>query len=95
MITEADVKSDAVLKAVNAYLILIFDWASELELELGSSIELFIEPSVTSGTCGYYLVDHGSRVIFWLQDCTTYDLKLPDASSAQNLSTHAIHKHHE
>ena len=68
VITEADVKSDSVLRAVNAYIVVIFDWASELEVELGSSIELFVEPSVTSGTCGYYLVDHGSRVIFWLQD---------------------------
>ncbi|VDC07562.1 unnamed protein product [Peniophora sp. CBMAI 1063] len=85
IVTEVDVKSDAILRMVNAYVGLIFGWASELELELGSSIELFVEPLVASGACGYYLVDHGSRVIFWLQDCSVYDLKLPDASSPQNL----------
>lgn len=79
-------KNDDTLKIVNDCVTLVLSWAAETSVELGSSIELFVEPLGGTGSCGYYLVDHGSRVLFWLQDCSTSDLNLPDACSIQNMS---------
>lgn len=89
VVTEPNVRMEAALNMADACVRSILEWASELELELGFSIELFVEPDA-SGTCGYYLVDHGSRVLFWLQDCETSELGVLNGSSAQNLSAHAI-----
>ncbi|VDB86102.1 unnamed protein product [Peniophora sp. CBMAI 1063] len=85
VITEADVTDTAISKAVNAWVQGILDLSAKLDLVIGHSIDLFVEPSATSGLCGYYFADHDSRTIFWLEGAPTSKLGLSQGCSDQTL----------
>ncbi|KZV70805.1 hypothetical protein PENSPDRAFT_578838, partial [Peniophora sp. CONT] len=85
IITEVDLLDDIISAAVDAWAALILEWAVELDLELGPSVELFVEPEVDTGLCDYYIIDHSNRAVFWLEDSSTSELGLPPACSHQHL----------
>ncbi|VDC02733.1 unnamed protein product [Peniophora sp. CBMAI 1063] len=85
VITEADVTDVAVSRAVAAWIDALKEWAAELDVLLGPSVELFVEPELDTEICDYYLVDHGSRAVFWLESATTSELGLPSACSDAHL----------
>ncbi|KAL1726264.1 hypothetical protein EV714DRAFT_219682 [Schizophyllum commune] len=50
-----------------------------------SDIELMVE--LRGQDCGYYLVDHRARTIFWAETTFTHEVNLPDVSSPTHLAT--------
>ncbi|KAL1665199.1 hypothetical protein GGF50DRAFT_126622 [Schizophyllum commune] len=50
-----------------------------------NDIELTVE--LRDGDCGYYLVDHRARSIFWVETTFTYEVGIPDVSSPTHLAT--------
>ena len=66
-------------------------WATEVErqakdqgLVLDRNMELFLE--IDENNCSYYLVDRGTKTIFWLTEYTTTELGLQPAVSDSHLS---------
>jgi hypothetical protein len=60
----------------------------ERNIVLGDSAELFLQiDDDDPQSCGYYLVDHTSRTIFWLEDVSMEDLGIPPVISASHTST--------
>ncbi|KAJ7475333.1 hypothetical protein B0H11DRAFT_2428384 [Mycena galericulata] len=47
-----------------------------------SALEAFIQLE-HGGGCGYYLVNHSVRTVFWLNEVTSYDIDLADATSME------------
>lgn len=60
--------------------------AKDQDVEMKSTVELFLEPLQDTRYCGYYLVDHGERTIFWLESVDYSAIDLQVAHSEQSLS---------
>ncbi|KAJ1302300.1 hypothetical protein OPQ81_001117 [Rhizoctonia solani] len=43
------------------------------------------DPEDGMGKCGYYLIDYGSEVVFWLREVSTTSMGLPDVRSPTHL----------
>ena len=79
--------------AVDTWVDVLLEWAAELGLHFGPSVELFVDPELDTGVCDYYFADHSTRAIFWLEDTNTTDLGLPRACSERHLSSYYTSRH--
>jgi hypothetical protein len=57
----------------------------EIDVPLSDSYELYLEFDEDDLSCGYYIVDHSKRCIFWLEPVTTEDVGMNPAFSLEHL----------
>ncbi|KZP15299.1 hypothetical protein FIBSPDRAFT_750552, partial [Athelia psychrophila] len=87
-VTDADIYNAAILAKVNAWTKVLESALRATGVDLTSpSIELFLEPCEDLTTCGYYLVDHGTRSEFWVNQITSELLDLGQVVSTSHLKT--------
>ena len=59
----------------------------EIGVPLSDSYELYLEFDEDTLSCGYYIVDHSKRCIFWLEPLSTDDVGMNPAFSLEHLRT--------
>ena len=57
----------------------------EIGVPLSDSYELYLEFDEDELSCGYYIVDHSKRCIFWLEPVSTEDVGMNPAFSLEHL----------
>lgn len=57
----------------------------EIGVPLSDSYELCLEFDEDELSCGYYIVDHSKRCIFWLEPVSTEDVGMNPAFSMEHL----------
>jgi len=57
----------------------------EIDVPLSDSYELYLEFDEDDLSCGYYIVDHSKRCIFWLEPVSTEDVGMNPAFSMEHL----------
>ena len=55
-------------------------------IQLSLSSELYLELDDSTDSCKYYILDHATRSIFWLDGGNTQELELSPVSSTDHLS---------
>ena len=86
MVTEADLYSQAVQERVSYWLDEIDKRIAARDIHLPETVELTLILNDDPELCDYYLIDHVSRVEFWLDPSSTEELKLTRAVSETHLS---------
>lgn len=81
--TDEDVDDPTVLDNVLAWIGRIEQKLAANLVDMHSDIELMVE--LRGQDCGYYLVDHRARTIFWAETTFTHEVDLPDVSSPTHL----------
>ncbi|KDQ58431.1 hypothetical protein JAAARDRAFT_34225 [Jaapia argillacea MUCL 33604] len=66
---------------------------ADKRIGLPDTVELFLELCEMSSSCRYYLIDHATRVEFWLEDASTDILELPQIVSTSHLK-HKFEEHY-
>ena len=59
----------------------------EIGVPLSDSYELYLEFDEDDLSCGYYIVDHSKRCVFWLEPVSTDDVGMNPAFSLEHLRT--------
>jgi hypothetical protein len=57
----------------------------EIGVPLSDSYELYLEFDEDDLSCGYYIVDHSKRCIFWLEPMSTEDVGMNPGFSLEHL----------
>lgn len=97
VITTEDISSTEILDRVQYFIEMVEGMFEDTGVPLSDSYELYLEFDQDGVGCGYYLVDHSTRCIFWLEKVWTEDLQINPAFSTQHLRecftliTHAAH----
>ncbi|KAJ7654634.1 hypothetical protein DFH06DRAFT_942995, partial [Mycena polygramma] len=74
VLTESWIKDAGVLTKLGPYVEEIERLLLEMGIEMTDTLELYIQ--LEEEGCGYYLVEHSMRTMFWLHDQTIDDLDL-------------------
>ncbi|TFY63082.1 hypothetical protein EVJ58_g3464 [Rhodofomes roseus] len=93
IITEANLHSLATQDLVAGYIEAFEQQCIEQKMLVPDDAELFLEPDVASTSCGYYLVDCSSRVVFWLEEVASDMLDLPATVTDSHLRI-ALEEHY-
>jgi len=81
VVTEADVVDPGVAEQVEGWRAFILARATEENIRLSDSSDLFLEVEPNSGDCNYWFADHAQRSIFWLHHVDTQAVGLPNSCS--------------
>jgi hypothetical protein len=57
----------------------------EVGVPLSDSYELYLEFYEDDLSCGYYIVDHSQRCVFWLEQVSTEDIEMSLSFSLEHL----------
>ena len=57
----------------------------EIGVPLSDSHELYLEFNEDELSCGYYIIDHSKRSIFWLEPVFTEDIGMNPAFSMEHI----------
>ncbi|KAJ7664025.1 hypothetical protein DFH06DRAFT_1324512 [Mycena polygramma] len=79
VLTESWIKDAGVLTKLGPYVEEIERLLLEMGIEMTDTLELYIQ--LEEEGCGYYLVEHSMRTMFWLHDQTIDDLDLSVVTS--------------
>lgn len=63
----------------------IVNMFGEIGVPLSDSYELYLEFDEDELSCGYYIVDHSKRCIFWLEPVSTEDVGMNPAFSVEHI----------
>ncbi|THH32081.1 hypothetical protein EUX98_g2117 [Antrodiella citrinella] len=85
VVTEANMYAEVVQEKVAQWIDEIENFAASRAICLSETVELTVDPSDDLEYCKYYLVDHSSRVEFWLDEVTTEELGIRTAVSEAHL----------
>ena len=85
VVTEADVVDPGVAEQIENWRTLILARATEENIRLSESSDLFLEVEPNSGDCNYWFADHAQRSIFWLHSVDTQAVGLPNSCSKAHL----------
>ncbi|KAH9952360.1 hypothetical protein BC827DRAFT_1256263 [Russula dissimulans] len=85
VVTEADVADPEVAEQIEDWLNLILARATEENIHLSDTSDLFLEVEPDSGGCNYWFADHAQRTIFWLHPVDTQAVGLPNTCSKIHL----------
>ena len=90
-VTDSDLTDDNILHKIEHAYDLVLRRANRKYLDIESlNLELVLEfhPEDGGNTCAYYLVDHDTRTLFWMDEgLTTDSLGLHPVSSPEHLSS--------
>jgi hypothetical protein len=70
---------------VEEWTAVILGLATDNNVNLPVTSDLFIEIDQKMGNCYYYFADHGHRTIFWLHNVETTPIGLPESCSKTHL----------
>lgn len=87
VVTEAWLYDSETMAKVSSWAKSIEDALRIKDIKLSDTMELFLEPREDMKSCGYYLVEHGTHTIFWLDQVSTDVLGLGQVVSISHLST--------
>ena len=91
-VTEANIYDSGKSKRIHYWMAVTSKLAEAQDIILTSSIEVVLQLDEDSeNTCGYYLADHDSATIFWLQEVSSEDLDIPDSVSTYQLRACAFY----
>ena len=63
-------------------MLVVSKLAENENVQIGGSVEIMLQlDEDNEDICGYYLVDHDSATVFWLQEVTSEELGMPDSAS--------------
>ncbi|KAF4564664.1 hypothetical protein EYR36_002602 [Pleurotus pulmonarius] len=92
--TDASLGTPAVLDNISQFVDSFTDFVESNGIDLDPSTELVLDLEETGehkGRCGYYLVDHRNRSVFWLDEFEKADL--PDWNEVPGVTTNAHIRH--
>jgi len=89
VVTETNIYIEKANKRVSYWIKTLEDLVQSRGIELLVSVEVFLHVEANAdefdGDCWYYLVDHASRSVFWLEELSTEDLGIPETASSSQL----------
>jgi hypothetical protein len=85
LVTEARVSDPLVAERLEEWLDGIRVLASEKDVQLPDTSDLFLEIDDDAGTCNYWFADHAHRTIWWLHPVESIAVGLPNAYSKAHL----------
>lgn len=85
VVTGAYIYDSAVQEQVLQWVKVVDELLSSKEIKNADSMELYLEPDEENDCCRYYLVDHASRVLFWLETVETEQLGMLPTVSGDHL----------
>ncbi|OCH85542.1 hypothetical protein OBBRIDRAFT_798038 [Obba rivulosa] len=85
VVTEANLHSPEIQQRIEHWIQEVHARIAEQKISLPESAELFLQLGEHPDSCSYYLVDHATRVIFWLEPTTTSALYLMPSVSLAHL----------
>ncbi|SRR5712691_12689876 len=85
LVTEAHVSDTTVAERLHDCLTSIRTLATEKDVLLPETLDLFLEIDSDAKECNYWFADHANRTIFWLHPVDPTTLGLPHACSKANL----------
>ena len=85
VVTAEDLSSVAASTHVYYWSDEIVKMFGEIDVPLSDSYELYLEFDEDELSCGYYIVDHSKRCIFWLEPVSTEDVGMNPAFSMEHL----------
>ena len=81
VVTEASVSDRVVTERLNTCIGFIRALATEKDVLLPETSDLFLELNDAANTCGYWFADHANRTVFWLHPVDSIAMGLPRAFS--------------
>ena len=81
VVTEAKVSDSVVTERLNHCIGSIRALASEKDIPLPETSDLFLEINDDANTCNYWFADHAHRTVFWLHPVDPTAVGLPHAFS--------------
>ncbi|KAI0720668.1 hypothetical protein C8T65DRAFT_826145 [Cerioporus squamosus] len=85
LVTDAYVYTPSVQAKIAKFVALVKKTLVEESISWPDSAELYLRPDEDEDTCGYFLLDHASQVVFWLEDVNTSDLGIMETVSDSHL----------
>ena len=85
VVTGEDLSSVAASSHIYYWSDEIVNMFGEIGVPLSDSYELCLEFDEDELSCGYYIVDHSRRCIFWLEPVSTEDVGVNPAFSVEHL----------
>ncbi len=90
ILSNAHLGASANLDTISRFIISFESFVSDNRIHIDPSSELVLdlrEPGKDTERCGYYLVDHQNRTVFWLDEFNTADL--PDWQDVPGVTANA------
>ncbi|KAJ3555241.1 hypothetical protein NM688_g2688 [Phlebia brevispora] len=85
VITSADMEDSTIQENIGTCIGAVHKMLSEQNLKLSDSTELYLELDEEAESGRYYLVDHATRTLFWLESVETDELGIPKTVSGDHL----------
>ena len=85
VVTGDDLSSVAASSHIHYWSDEVMKMFGEIGIPLSDSYELLLEFNEDQLSCGYYIVDHLKRCIFWLEPVSTDDVGMGPAFSMEHL----------
>lgn len=86
-ITEQSIHNEKLQERILAWATRVEETLKEKELVLPGSVEIYLDPSEDGETCWYYLADHESKAISWLEPVSSEVVGLRPAVSEEHAGT--------
>ena len=86
-VTEANIRKPEAFRLVTRWMVCIEKKAEALQIPITESTEIMVQlDQDDENACGYYMVDHDSGSIFWLDEISSEELGIrPPPVSESNL----------
>lgn len=84
-VTETNIYDAEKLKRLSHWMAAAGKLADAQDFMITNSIEVMLQLDDNDDSCGYYVVDHDNRTVFWLQDVSSEDLDIPASVSMTQL----------
>jgi hypothetical protein len=85
IVTEAHVTDPGVAEQLEGGLAMLRALATEENVHIPASADLFLEIDQDTEACSYWFADHANRTVFWLHPVDTDTIGLPDTHSKRHL----------
>ncbi|KAI9509045.1 hypothetical protein F5148DRAFT_816527 [Russula earlei] len=85
VVTESQVTDTGVAERIEGWIALIHARATEEDVHLLETSDLFLELEPDSNACNYWFADHALRTIFWLRSADSREIGLPNSCSDGHL----------
>lgn len=85
VVTTGCLNDDAELKTTLEWISVFDKTLSAQNLLVTDAMELYLEPDQDEGCCRYYLIDHTTRAMFWLEEVETEGLGIASTVSPDHL----------
>ncbi|OJT02357.1 hypothetical protein TRAPUB_7140 [Trametes pubescens] len=85
IVTDAYIYSSITQEKVLHFAAAVVKMIDAKQISLPDSAEVYLSPSESEDECGYYVADHATHILFWLEEVDLDQLSIPDVVSEEHL----------